>query len=138
MASIKLPFGKINILREDLAEIVIDDDVEVSLDAVQHAEAVLVDHMQAPFSLLFDKRHDYSFNFQAQRAMGVFPELNAIAVVCYRSSSKLAIDALAKMRRSKPWKLKIFEEKSDALEWLRAEQDKARSASTYHVEPEHS
>lgn len=122
METYELSFGIINILRDDLAEIIINDGIEVSADQVDEANAFLVDFLEAPFSLLFNKKNQYSFHYDAQIKLGTFDELNAIAVLCYSKTSSTITEVLSNVPRASEWNMQTFFNREEALAWIENEQ----------------
>ncbi len=119
----QLSFGTINILRKDLAEVIIDDGIEVCLEQVNEADEFLAHYLQAPFSLLFNKKNKYSFEFNAQLKLGTVTGLNAVAVICYNKTTNTLTKALSSgIPRSVEWNMKTFSNRIDALVWLEGEQ----------------
>ena len=52
----KLSFADINILREDIAEVIVHEGIEMDLAMVDEYHAYLQKHLQSPFSLLVNKK----------------------------------------------------------------------------------
>jgi hypothetical protein len=84
----------------------------------------LLTHLQAPFSLLINKINAYTYDFEAQERLATPAQINAMAVVTYNRISAMTTRSLAAIPRSRKWNLRIFSDRSAALEWLRSEQDR--------------
>lgn len=56
----ELSFAKIIILRDDIAEVMINDGVLMDVDMVAKYHEFLLAHLHAPFSLLINKINSYS------------------------------------------------------------------------------
>ena len=121
----ELPFAKIIILREDIAEVMIDDCVKMDVRMVEQYHKFLLSHLHAPFSLLVNKINSYTYDFMAQEKIATLQEINAMAVVAYNRITRLATESLAQFPRDVKWNLQIFSNRDEAFEWLVAEQDKA-------------
>ena len=119
----QLDFAKINIIRDDIAEVIINDGVEMNADMVDQYHAFLLSHLKPPFSLLINKLNSYTYDFEAQQSLGTLKEINAMAVVVYNQISKVSTSNLASFPRSTQWNLHIFYNTDDALNWLYLEQD---------------
>ena len=63
MPYMDLPFATIIKLREDIAEVIINEGVEMNLDMVNQYHEYLLLHFKAPFSLLINKVNSYTYNF---------------------------------------------------------------------------
>ena len=125
----ELPFAKIIILRDDIAEVIINEGIEINLDMVEQYHDFLLSHLHAPFSLLINNVNAYSYDFSAQGKLATLKEINAIAVVAYRRSTEIATEVLASHPRDVEWNLKIFPNRDDALDWLLSEQRKSANSS---------
>jgi len=125
----ELPFAKIIILRDDIAEVIINEGIEINMDMVEQYHDFLLSHLHAPFSLLINKVNAYSYDFSAQGKLATLKEINAIAVIAYRRSTEIATEELASHPRDVEWNLKIFPNRDDALDWLLSEQRKSANDS---------
>lgn len=125
MKSHELPFGKIIIIRDDIAEVIINDGVEMNREMVEDYHNFLLSNLHIPFSLLINKINTYSYDFHAQEKLATLNEINAMAVVAYNQLSKIATESLKLFPRSFDWNLSTFENRDDALTWLFSEQDEA-------------
>ena len=123
METYKLPFATINIIREDIAEVIVNDGVELDLKMVKQYHDFLLAHLRAPFALLINKIHSYSYDFPAQEKLDTLKEINAMAVVAYNRTTVITTEMLASYPREKKWNLKIFRNRDQALAWLMSEQN---------------
>lgn len=119
----ELSFAKIILLREDIAEVIINDWVEMNVAMVDEYHQFLLAHLKPPFSLLINKVNSYSYDFEAQEKLATLKEINAMAVVAYRRSTEVTTQALASMPRTNPWEMRIFSDREPALAWLTEKQD---------------
>ena len=117
-----LPFAKIIILRDDIAEVMINEGVELDASMVDQYHNFLLSHLHPPFSLLINKVNAYTYDFEAQEKLGTLKEINAMAVVAYNRITEITTQTLASYPREIEWNLKIFSNRDDALAWLVAEQ----------------
>ena len=123
----ELPFAKIIILRDDIAEVMINEGVQMDIDMVEQYHRFLLSHLQAPFSLLINKVNAYSYDFEAQQKLATLTEIRAMAVVAYNRVSRIATETLAAYPRKVKWNLQIFSNRQEALNWLRVQQAEAVS-----------
>lgn len=126
----KLPFAKIIILREDIAEVMINDGVEMDANMVEQYHAFLLSHLEAPFALLINKINAYSYDFPAQEILATLKEINAMAVVAYNRTTEITTEMLASYPRDVAWNLKIFSNRDEAMAWLLSEQSKIGEPQT--------
>lgn len=121
----ELPYAKIIILQDDIAEVIIDDEVIMDLAMVEHYHDFLLSHLSPPFSLLINKVNSYTYDFNAQLKLATLVEINAMAVVAYNRITEISTESLASYPRTEKWNLKIFSNRNDALAWLFSEQKKS-------------
>jgi len=117
----ELPFAKIIILYDDIAEVMIADGIEMDEQMVDQYHDFLLSHLHPPFSLLINKINSYSYNFPAQIKLATLKEINAMAVVAYNRITEISTETLASYPRSEEWNLKIFSNRDEALDWLFSE-----------------
>lgn len=127
MQACQLPFAEIKILRPDVAEVIIHDGVEMDTNMVHQYHDTLLDHLSAPFSLLINKLHAYTYTFEAQKILGTLPEINAMAVIVYNDVSKISTNSLATFPRETPWNIQIFHDRHSAMSWLDLQQNNINS-----------
>jgi len=129
MDSHELPFAKIIVLDKDLAEVLINDGVEMNTEMVAEYHDFLLARLKAPFSLLVNTVNAYSYDFEAQANLVTLEQINAMAVFTYHRISMSSTEALASMPRSKEWNLRIFSDRGEAPAWLRSEQSRVTEAA---------
>ena len=118
----ELSFAKIIILRDDIAEVMINDGVRMNEEMVEQYHDFLLSHLRAPFSLLVNKINSYTYDFHAQEKLATLKEINAMAVVAYNRVTKITTETLASYPRDVKWNLEIFSNRDEALAWLLSEQ----------------
>ena len=117
-----LPYAKIIILHDNLAEVIINDEVKMDLEMVEHYHEFLLSHLRSPFSLLINKINSYTYDFDAQLKLATLKEINAMAVVACNQITRITTESLASYPRSDKWNLKVFSNRDDALDWLLLQQ----------------
>ena len=123
----ELPYAKIIILQDDMAEVIVDGDIVMDEAMVEHYHGFLLSHLNAPFSLLINKVNSYTYDFNAQLKLATLEEINAMAVIAYNRITKNTTELLASYPRSKKWNLKVFSNRDEAMYWLISEQKKSSS-----------
>ena len=118
----ELPYAKIIILQDNIAEVMINDEVKMDLEMVEHYHEFLLSHLRPPFSLLVNKINSYTYDFDAQIKLATLKEINAMAVVAYDRITRITTETLASYPRSEKWNLKVFSNRDEALNWLLLEQ----------------
>jgi len=119
----ELPFAKVIVLRDDIAEVMINDGVIMDIAMVEQYHDFLLTHLRAPFSLLVNKVNAYSYDFNAQEKLATLKEINAMAVVAYNRVTEITTQTLASYPRNVKSNLRVFTNRDDALAWLFTEQE---------------
>lgn len=120
----QLEFAEINILQADLAEVIVYENVEIDAEMVAQVDSCLIEHLQAPFSVLFNRRYAYSFTFEGRLKITGIPEINAVAVVSYTNTTTVATKALIVGTSYEESSFSIFDNRPEAVAWLVNEQKK--------------
>jgi hypothetical protein len=123
----ELPFAKIILLQEDIAEVIVNEGVTMDVDIVNQYHEFLITHLRTPFSLLINKINSYTYDFDAQIKLATLNEINSMAVVSYNRCTTITTETLASYPRDKMWNLKVFANRGKALDWLLSEQRKLTS-----------
>ncbi|WIO74346.1 hypothetical protein QP938_00135 [Porticoccaceae bacterium LTM1] len=114
---IKLSFGQVLLLGKSLAEVVIDEGVEVNKRMIHNLHLALATHLKAPFRVLLNKENSYSFSYEAQRAFGNMSQFQSIAMLAKTSSGELSAKVKSQVSESCA-EFGIFKSRSLALNWL--------------------
>ena len=115
----KLSFGQINIIEPDIAEVIIDNEIIMNETMVEEYHEFLLSYLKSPFSLLVNKKHSYTYTFEAQRLIGTLTEIKAMAVVTHTIISEMTTETLIIMNKEKNWNIKLFKKREEALDWLK-------------------
>jgi hypothetical protein len=120
-----LSFAKINILSENILEVIINPNVEISLEMSEEYDDLLSTTFSQDFAILVNKINEYDFSFEAKLSMASHEKLKAIAVITYNNDSKTSVEEVAAMRQRDGWNLKVFDGlnlgRQEALDWLNNE-----------------
>jgi len=114
----KLRFAKIIILQENIAEVIINEAVEIDNEMVSEYHDFLLQNLSAPFLLLINKINSYTYTFDAQIKIASLPEIKAMAAVTYNKATEVATRNLASLPRDNTWNIQIFPDRDTALDWL--------------------
>ncbi|WP_291621956.1 hypothetical protein [Colwellia sp.] len=110
-------------LSDSIAEVIVNEGVEMNLAMVSQFHEFLLAHLQSPFSLLINKENAYSYDFDAQVTIGNLTEIHAMAVVAYNQATKISTTyMLESIPRPVAWNLRIYSDREVALNWLQLEQ----------------
>ncbi|WP_347922366.1 hypothetical protein [Pontimicrobium sp. SW4] len=124
MKILEFPYGKIIILRKNIAEVIINEGIVMDVVMIDHYHDILRSNLEAPFSLLINKKYSYTYDFNAQKKLATISEIAAMAVVAYSRLTSMTTEILDKLPRKEAWNLKIFSDREEALKWLIFEQEK--------------
>ncbi len=113
-----LSFGEIIILHKNLAEVIVNEGVVIDEVMVDEYHDALLNSLEAPFSLLVNKKYSYSYTFGAQKIIAHLKEIKAMAVVSNTSGGVMSTETLISVNNNYKCKIKIFAKKEDAKSWL--------------------
>lgn len=113
-----LSFGKIVILKKNLAEVIVDEGVTFDEELVVEYHDFLLENLTAPFSLLINKKNAYAYTYEAQKMITNLDEINVMAVVIGSSAGLMSTETLIKINESNASKIKLFKKRNQALLWL--------------------
>ena len=117
----RLSFATIEILSSDLAEIIIDDGIEVDLEMLTEYHNWISQTLSDPCMLLINKVNSYAYSFNAQLTLTTLKQVKATAVVTYDAAKISSTEVLASLPRERAWNLKLFTTKDEALLWLKTQ-----------------
>jgi hypothetical protein len=118
MENYKTSFGTIIKLDNNLAEIIVDDGVEMNLTQVLEYHHFLLNNLKAPFYLLINKKNSYTYTFDAQKAIVNFDKIKKLAVLIATQGALMSTETLLNLNKDLKWETKLFSKKEDALVWL--------------------
>jgi len=104
----KLSFCSINILSDAIAEVIVNNNVEVSLEMVEEFDRFLLDKFTGSFGVLINAVNIYDYSFEAKLIVGSNENIKAIAVVNYNSKMKSITQNIVKLREVDSWNVKFF------------------------------
>jgi len=118
MKAFLIMMGKVIQHNDQLVEIIVNEDIEVSVDMVKEYHDLLESMMPVPFGVLVNKIYAYSYTFEAQQLIGTSPKIKAIAIVTYNPTSQISAACIAAIPRTPPWNSSLFNDRDEAIEWL--------------------
>ncbi|MCB1024438.1 MAG: hypothetical protein KDB79_08610 [Acidobacteria bacterium] len=117
----ELPFGKFIELNDVFVEVIIYEGVELTVEMLDQFQDYLVNKKSNLTGVLYNKINDYTYTFEAQMRLGQLPGIDAIAVVAYSQISRQVTESIIKMSRNSSWNIRVFDNRKDAIGWLRKE-----------------
>ena len=115
-----LSFATIIKLDKDIAEVIVNEGVVIDEYMTAEYHDFLQANLTSPFYLLINKKHSYSYTFEAQKMIANLPEIKAMAVVVQTFGSIISTEALFNVNENKHSNVRIFEERKSALKWLKS------------------
>lgn len=113
-----LSFGKIIILHENLAEVIVDEGVVMDEVMVDEYHDFLLNSLEAPFSLIINKKHSYSYTFAAQKIIAHLKEIKAMAVISNTFGGVMSTETLMNVNGNYRMNIKLFNKRNEAESWL--------------------
>ena len=104
----KLSFGYITLLSENIAEVVVNRNVVMTLEMVDEYDYFLKCHFNGDFGLLINKINPYTYTFEAQLTIASLSGIKAMAVITYNQECDQLTNTLANTRKNDRWNLKQF------------------------------
>jgi len=121
----ELSFCSINMLDENIAEIIVNKSVEISIEMVEEYDEFLLTHFSSDFGLLINKINDYNYSFEAKLSIASNEHLKVMAVVNYSNESEELTQKIKNLRAVDDWNLKNFSGLDlgwqQAYDWLKEE-----------------
>lgn len=108
MSFYKLSYATINMLDNNLAEVVVDKNITVSLEMVEELEAFFTKTFTEPFALLVNKINEYQYSFEAMTCMASHELLTAFAVINYDDVQQDPINQVLELRAMDELNIKVF------------------------------
>jgi len=121
----KLSFGYVNILSENIAEIIVDEGVEITLEMTEECDDFLAQKFAGDLGILVHRINNYSFTYEAQLTVASYEKIKAMAVVAYSQQGEQLTRELLDKRAMDGWNLKSFSGLElgwqQAYDWLQNE-----------------
>ena len=125
MQKYRLSFAHINIINNQIAEIIVDDGVVVSLEMVEEHDDFLTSIFDGECGILVNKIDSYHYSPEAQLIMGSIENIVAVAVVNYTTQDKQSSKEIIDKRFMDQLNIKIFSGlelgRQQAITWLQQE-----------------
>ncbi len=115
------PFAEISKIDNSIAEIIAYDGVEIDVGNISLLHKWKRENLNAPCGILVNKVNRYSYTFEAQMKLGDLKEIKAIAVVSYQKLTEISTKLLKNAPTKNKLNLEIFDNRNQALKWLKAE-----------------
>jgi hypothetical protein len=121
----KLSFGYINKLTENIAEVVVDCGVNMTMEMLDEYELLLDSIFKQKFGLLINKINNYTYNYEVKLSIASHQNIKAMAVVNYFPNSQESTKELLTLRKIDKWNLREYSGLElgwqNAYDWLKDE-----------------
>jgi len=114
----ELSFGKISVLQNNIAEVIVDEGVNVDIAMVDEIHNCLLAIFTNSFSLLINKSNSYSTQLDALIQFGTLAAIHKITVFAPNKMAKFSADFAADIPSSAVLNIQVFTNRDDALAWL--------------------
>ena len=104
----KLSYANVKILANNLAEVIVDNDVMVTLEMVEEFDLFIQENFQQPFAVLVNKINRYEYSFEAMASMVSHELIIAVAVINYDDVDEDPIHQVLKIRTIDQLNIKVF------------------------------
>lgn len=105
----RLSFGcTINHLDGNIAEVIVDDQIEIAIEMVEELDTYLDAHYSLPFALLVNKQNQYSYTYEAQLCLGSLEKQKAIAILYHDLQTEQVPPQFKQVRKMDNIKVKTF------------------------------
>ena len=120
----ELSFGQVIIRNPNLAEIIVDEGIEMDLAMVSEYHTWISQKLSDPCMVLINRINSYSYSFGAQLELGSLEQIKAVAIVTNCDKVIKTTEYLKSLPRKNPWNPKIFNIRDEALTWLEKQRNK--------------
>lgn len=130
----RLSFAYFNILSNDIVEVVVDENIEMTLEMVEECHQFINTHFQEKFAMLINRVNNYTYTYEAKLSIAAYENLIAMAFVYYSEESKVITENLSTLRSLDQWNYRIFSGLElgwqQAFDWLQQELVNSKLANT--------
>ncbi|HIJ21920.1 MAG: hypothetical protein HON68_06635 [Gammaproteobacteria bacterium] len=127
MKTVQLPGLTVIFHRSDIAETIIDDNIEVTAPMVKEVHNFLESRLEQPFSLVCNWRNDFSIHRHALPLIGEMNGINSIAVFAASHTKEIVAESALSFPQKEPFEHAIFSTLEEALKWATQQQDHSES-----------
>jgi len=115
-------FGQINFITTNIVEIIIKENIEITLELVDEYDALMAEHFFGNYAVLVNKINNYRYAYEALLCIGSAKNLTAVAVINYGTDSDEHTKNLQSVRHMDNLNIKEFSGlelgRENALAWL--------------------
>jgi hypothetical protein len=115
-------FGQINIISTCIAEVIINQDVEITLELLEEYDAIMAKQFTGNYAVLVNRINNYRYAYEALLCAGSAQNLRAAAIIEYGTNSEQRTQDLKSIRAMDNLNIKEFSGlelgREKAIAWL--------------------
>lgn len=115
-------FGQIKILSTNIAEIIINEGIEISLEMVEEYDTLMAKNFNGNYAVLVNRINHYSYAYEALISVGSAQHLIAVAAIDYGEISDQRSREIKSVRQMDNLNIKEFSGlelgRASAINWL--------------------
>jgi hypothetical protein len=116
-------FGQVKLISSNIVEVIISQDIEVSLELVDEYELIMNKHFTENYAVLVNRVNNYSYAYEALLCIGSSKNLKAAAIINYGKANAQQTKNLQSIRRTDKLNVKEFSGlelgRDSAIDWLK-------------------
>lgn len=124
---LKTSFGQINILSKRIAEVIVNQDIEITIELVEEYDEIMNQQFTGTFAVLVNRINNYTYSYEALLCLGSAQNLRVAAVISYGASNETQTKNLYSARHMDNFNIKEFSGlelgRDDAIIWLNEQLD---------------
>ena len=118
-------FGHVKIISSNIAEIVINHGIEISLEVMEEYETLMNKHFTDHYATLINRINNYSYAYEVLLCIGSIKNLKAVAVINYGIENKQQAKDISAVHHVDNLNIKLFSGlelgRDNAIDWLKGE-----------------
>ncbi|RHW76938.1 hypothetical protein [Colwellia sp. RSH04] len=121
----RLSFASVKLINPNIAEVIVDAGVNISIEMVEEYEALLGQLFHDEFALIVNQINSYDYSFEAKLLIGSHEKLKAIAVIFYNKNAEKIASEIANLRRVDDFNVRLYPGlelgRQECMTWLEEE-----------------
>ena len=121
----RLSFAKTHFISSDIAEVIVDKDIEITIEMIEEFDEYLSSCEHQHLGVLINRIHSYSYSFEAKFCVYSHHKMKAIALVYYSAQCRQCTQEILDLRFMDELNVKMFAGIElgwqQALNWLQQE-----------------
>ena len=118
----RLSFAYFNMISDQIVEVVVDENVEMTMEMIEECHQFIHAHISEDFGMLINRVNNYTYTYEAKLSIASYENLKAIAFVYYSEDSKEITEHLYNLRSFDEWNYRVFSGLElgwqQAVDWL--------------------